>query len=261
MNLRDRTIRLVLLFCGLGSGLWATRLGTVINTEESIVDFVVNQIQDNLIAQRKMIAATEILGKFLNPRREYNESVFSYKSQSQVINNSPITTVIVNGGGACGYSSDLGVRVFERLGYSARFVQVLDARNQTRHVVMDARKGDVYAVIDPVFGHLHLDSLGNFASLKYLSGHWDKVKETLPPDTKIRLYSYEHSVQFSNWNRFGVFTNSIQKALEIAGFDVHEICLRVWFNRFRRTMPEILFGCSLMCFLAMLWFDSRIPKA
>lgn len=239
----------------------AVRLSSIINTEESIIDFIVHQIQeDPNCTTCEVISATKILASFLNPRREYNESVFSYGGQGQLINNSPITTVIVNGGGSCGYSSELGVRVFERLGYSARFVQILGARQQTRHVVMDAEKDGVYAVIDPIFGHIHLDSLGNFASLEYLSGHWDEVKVTLPRDTKIGQYSYEYGVQFTNWKRFGAFTDYIQKALELAGFDVYGISLRVWFNLLRRTMPEFLFGSSIMCFLATLWLDLRFYR-
>lgn len=261
MEVRIKLIKGASFIGGIVFLFLATRLSSIINTEESIVDFIVQQIQDDPNCTTcEMMSATEILGTFLNPRREYNEAVFSYGDQGQLINNSPITTVIVNGGGSCGYSSDLGVRVFERLGYSARFVQVLDARKQTRHVVMDARKGDVYAVIDPIFGHLHLDSLGNFASLEYLSGHWDNVKATLPQDTKIGLYSYEHGVQFTNWKRFGALTDGIQEAMEISGFDVYRISLRVWFNQLRRTMPNILFGSSIMCFLVMLWLDSRFSR-
>ena len=261
MELRLKFIKWALLAVGVVFLFLATRLDAIIDVEESIVDFIVDQIPDETdCIACEMVSAAEILGSFLNPRREYSESVFSYRKRSQVIQNSPITTVIVNGGGACGYSSDLGVRVFERLGYSARFVQILDSQNQTRHVVMDAEKDGVYAVIDPIFGHIYSDSLRDFASLEYLSQHWVQVKEALPQDSKINLYSYEHGVQFTNWKRFGVFSTSIQKVLGLAGFDAHGVCLRVWFNQLRRSMPTIVFGISILCFLVMILLDSRFSS-
>lgn len=261
MELRRKFINWALLAVGVVFLFLATRLDAIIDVEESIVDFIVDQIPDETDCTAcEMVSATEIIGSFLNPRREYNESVFTYGERSQEIQNSPITTVIVNGGGSCGYSSELGVRVFERLGYSARFVQVLDSQKQTRHVVMDAEKDGVYGVIDPIFGHLHLDSLGNFASLEYLSQHWAQVKETLPQDSKIGLYPYGYGIQFTNWKGVGVFSTSIQKVLTLAGFDVQGVCLRVWFNQLRRIMPKILFVLSMLSFSILILRDSRFSK-
>ena len=258
MNLRIRTLRLVLLFCGIGCGLWATRLATVVNTEEAIVDFVISQITEGHSSTSEEIqATTKIIGSFLNPRREYNESVHFYREGRQLIQNSPIITVIVNGGGSCGYSSELGVRVFERLGYSARLIQVIDEEQSTRHVVMDASKDGVHAVIDPIFGHVHLDNSGGFASIEFLIQHWEQVKEELPKNSKISLYTYEHGVRFTNWNRFGTFSDKIQSIVAFVGFDPNTISLRIWSNHFRRMLPKLLYCSTVIFLMLILWIEQR----
>ena len=256
--IRAKIIQVFLIGCAVFFGLLGMRLHTIIETEEAIVDFIVAQMDlDDLDDSEVVREATLTLGHFLSPRRVYSESVFDYRADVQTIHNSPITTVILNGGGACGFSSELGVRVFQRLGFRPRFVQVLNAQNKTSHVVMDACRGDTYAVIDPIFGHVHLNADGQFASLDDLQFSWQDIRQGLPDDTKISSYSYEYGVRFTNWNRLGWMAAPVKFMLKSIGMDTGKMSLRIWFNQIRRILPYVYFSLSGLSLILVMLFVGK----
>ena len=124
--------------------------------------------------------------------------------------------------------------------------------------VMDASKDGVHAVIDPIFGHVHLDNSGGFASIEFLIQHWEQVKEELPKNSKISLYTYEHGVRFTNWNRFGTFSDKIQSIVAFRWIRPKYDQLKDLVESFsKRMLPKLLYCSTVIFLMLILWIEQR----
>ncbi len=196
---------------------------------------------------------TRAISLFTEPRRAFSDSTgFDTKFQ-QTIARSPIITFIAYGGGACGFSSEVGARVFEKSGYETRFVQVQNQRGQTHHVVFDVRKGDFGpCVVDPIFGHIFLDEHGHGLSAEELKRNWPEVQPSLPDGNRLSEYSYEYGVQFTNWSRFGSLEAPIKARAELVccGFGIllTEKLVQSFHAGFPRFVLHVIVGAYLAGF-------------
>lgn len=238
-------------FLSLASGFVLTilcvRQLTIVALEDDAVGFIIANAGKGAGSElERCLQLTESIAQFSEPRREFADSN-GYVRGEPYLMQSPILASLAYGGGACGYASEIGVRAFEMAGFEPRFVQVLDSRGQTIHVVIDVLIDDSIAVIiDPIFGHLFLDSEGRPATAKHLGLRWESLKEHLP-DNKIRSYSYEHGIRYTNWEKNFV-TLAIHSCLQAVGRNPDEICLRMYFNGLRRWSPAFgLVISTLLC--------------
>ena len=237
--------------------IWSITASTLVLLEEEIVDYIILNAENNLDSQsdlNRVKSLSEAIARFSEPRREFADSN-GVRLPSRLLRWSPILSSLAYGGGACGYATEIGVRVMEKEGFEARFMQVLNANGRTVHVAMDVVL-DSYesVVVDPIYGHLFLDLDGRPMSSKMLQKKWDEVVVHLPQG-KIRTYSYEHGVQYTNWGRSGA-VKGLQGLLKLAHVDTYPISLRVHFNAFRRKLPFITGLISLLVLMTRAWKNS-----
>ena len=254
MTLKKYFLCSVFLLVGVGVFLNALRIQHTHQIENELVDFIIAQARLDGDATKDAVELTRAINLFTEPRRAFSDSTgFDAKFQ-QTIARSPIITFIAYGGGACGFSSEVGARVFEKYGYETRFVQVQNQRGQTHHVVFDVRKGDFGpCVVDPIFGHIFLDEHGHGLSAAELGRDWAEVQPSLPDGNRLSEYSYEYGVQFTNWSRFGSLEAPIKALLSLLVADLESFSLRSWYNRFMRVFPRLSFTLSL----ALIWLGSN----
>ena len=254
MNIKNYAFCLVFFLVGVAVFLNAFRIHSTHQIEDELVDFIIAQARLNGDAKKDAEELTRAIGLFTEPRRAFSDSTGFEKNSRQSIARSPIITFIAYGGGACGFSSEVGARVFEKSGFDTRFVQVQNQRERTHHVVFDVRKGDFGpCVVDPIFGHIFLDEQGHGLSAEELKRNWAEVQPSLPDGNRLSEYSYEYGVQFTNWSRFGSLEAPIKAMLSLFVADLESISLRSWYNRFMRVFP----GLSLTLSLARIWLGSK----
>lgn len=221
--------------------------------ESEVLDFIHYQLVHKESKDVDFVVSlASVLGKFLEPRRDYNEDTFSYSRFSNEVLNSPVLTVLMNGGGSCGYSAEVGVALCHKVGLDARFVQLLDSKGNTRHVVFDIRldSGEL-VVVDPIFGTAMVDSMGTPYTYDELRGDWDRIRLGLP-EGKIRDYSYEHGVQFTNWQKFGGLEPLFRRTVRFLGEDDDQISLRVHWNQMIGWLPVFFGGLALFFFVGSI---------
>lgn len=242
----------------LVSLVFSVRLWTVVHLEEAVADFIIDSCPGASSHQEEwqnVIAVVECLGNFTEPRRMYADSVGVTSTNSELAL-SPILTSLAYGGGACGYATEVGVQVFERLGYQARFVQVLDGNGRTNHVVMDVElNSGKKAVIDPIFGFVFQTEEGAPLQYDQLQEQWDAIVSGLP-DNKIRRYSYEAGVRFTNWDRNALMQVGYA-VLTRLNVSPDEMSLRVLYNRMRTKIPSFL-GIGSLVGLLMMSLQKRL---
>ena len=254
MNIKNYAFCSVFFLVGVAVFLNAFRIHSTHQIEDELVDFIIAQARLNGDAKKDAEELTRAIGLFTEPRRAFSDSTGFEKNSRQSIARSPIITFIAYGGGACGFSSEVGARVFEKSGFDTRFVQVQNQRERTHHVVFDVRKGDFGpCVVDPIFGHIFLDEQGHGLSAEELKRNWAEVQPSLPDVNRLSEYSYEYGVQFTNWSRFGSLEAPIKAMLSLFVADLESISLRSWYNRFMRVFP----GLSLTLSLALIWLGSK----
>ena len=254
MNIKNYAFCSVFFLVGVAVFLNAFRIHSTHQIEDELVDFIIAQARLNGDAKKDAEELTRAIGLFTEPRRAFSDSTGFEKNSRQSIARSPIITFIAYGGGACGFSSEVGARVFEKSGFDTRFVQVQNQRERTHHVVFDVRKGDFGpCVVDPIFGHIFLDEHGHGLSAEELKRNWAEVQPSLPDGNRLSEYSYEYGVQFTNWSRFGSLEAPIKAMLSLFVADLESISLRSWYNRFMRVFP----GLSFMLSLALIWLGSK----
>ena len=230
------------------------RIDLIHQIEDELVDFIIAQANLGGTAQNDAVELTRAIALFTEPRRAFSDNAGFAKESQNTIARSPIITFIAYGGGACGFSSEVGARVFEKSGFETRFVQVQNQRGQTHHVVFDVWKGDFGpCVVDPIFGHIFLDEHGRGLSAEELKRNWPEVQPSLPDGNRLSEYSYEYGVQFTNWSRFGSLEAPIKALLSVFVADLESFSLRSWYNRFMRVFPGLSFTLSL----ALIWLGSK----
>lgn len=233
---------------------FAIRWITIVRLEEDVIDFIRAQaIRDEQHDSRleEAIALVNAIGKFCVPRREFADQ-YVQRTTDLLLSESPIIASLAFGGGACGYATEIGVRVFEKEGFKTRFVQVLDSKENTRHVVMEINlQGQGQVIIDPIFGYIFLDDEGAPLSAFDLKETWSEARLLLP-DNKIRDYSYVHGVRYSNWGK-NAMTRAIYQVFDHSLWDVDAISLRIHYNRIRRIVPYMLIVLSLMIAVRTWW--------
>lgn len=237
------------------------RIDLIHQIEDELVDFIIAQANLGGTAQNDAVELTRAIALFTEPRRAFSDNAGFAKESQNTIARSPIITFIAYGGGACGFSSEVGARVFEKSGYHTRLVQVQNERERTQHVVFDVRKGDFGpCVVDPIFGHIFLDEHDHGLSAKELERNWPEVKLTLPDGNRMKEYSYEYGVQFTNWSRFGSIEAPIKSVLSVFIADVESVSLRSWYNRFMRLFPVLSFTLAFVLIWRGLMKWSKLLK-
>lgn len=162
----------------------------------------------------------------------------------------PVTYDLMTGSGACGSFSYVLGRILAELKIEIRFAQMNVNGVYGAHNVIEARSGDQWVVLDPIYDLYFVKSDGRLASFKEVSDNWSKYKETVPVDYN-QDYSYS-SVQYTNWNKIPVVMPAIKQVLNWTSGETYanEISLRSLFlSKFNILFKVTLFLYILFTFL------------
>lgn len=251
---------LFLFFASLVLFGFSIRVLTLIELEDEAAEFIIANAgiqmdgEDDLLRLQQL---TDAIGAFSEPRREFADKNGRIKGKTYFLQ-SPIIASLAYGGGACGYATELGVRVMELYGLHPRFVQVLNEKGFTHHVVMDVSLEDGRNImIDPIFGYLFVDSSGQPLDAARLCAEWPIIQGSLPQN-KIRTYSYENGIRYTNWEK-NMVTVTMRSCFRLVGINHDEICLRLYYNAIRRWSPVLGLIISILYILAFA-FKTNAPN-
>ena len=68
-------------------------------------------------------------------------------------------------------------------------------------------------VVDPLFGHDFKGPDGKLSDIRDVYKNWYTYYSKRVPPTYQELYNYQYGWSFTNWNKFGVVSRSLYKAL------------------------------------------------
>jgi hypothetical protein len=174
---------------------------------------------------------------------KYRLSVFGNKEiqsvKSDVIR--PVTFDLMTGSGACGSYSYVLSRLLNELGVETRFTQMKVGQNWGAHIVVEARNGNKWVVLDPSYNLMFSNGISGFASAKDLKGHWDFYKAQVPAEYDHR-YKYE-DVRYTNWDKYPVVLSGVKSFItlvkgktEAEEFSMRNLVLRKFNFLFRITL-------------------------
>ncbi len=120
---------------------------------------------------------------------------------------------LLTGRGCCGSASSILLRVLEINNYEVRFAQMKVGDTPGGHIVIEARKGGDWMVIDPLFNCYFKKPNGQFASFYDVQNNWTHYQKQLPSGYPNE-YRFE-DVRYTNWNKIPVVGTMIKKMLDL----------------------------------------------
>jgi hypothetical protein len=156
----------------------------------------------------------------------------------------PVTIDLMTGQGACGSASAILGRILKAYNYKVRFAQMITSSNKVGHIIIEVKKEENWIVLDPLFNVYFKDSLGNFASFKDVSLHWNYYKNQLPQSYPLE-YNYK-AVRYTNWQKIPYLGSFVKNCIGffIGDQAAQEISIR----------PYLLRSYKLAYWLCMLLF-------
>ena len=146
---------------------------------------------------------------------QYRLSVFGNKEiqsvKSDVIR--PVTFDLMTGSGACGSYSYVLSRLLNELGIETRFAQMKVGQNWGAHIIVEAKNGNKWVVLDPSYNLMFAKGSTGFASAKDLKANWDLYKSQVPAEYDSR-YQYE-DVRYTNWDKYPVVLSFVKGAISL----------------------------------------------
>ena len=174
---------------------------------------------------------------------QYRLSVFGNKQiqsvKSDVIR--PVTFDLMTGSGACGSYSYVLSRLLNELGIETRFTQMKVGNNWGGHIVVEAKNGYNWVVLDPSYNLMFAKGTGGFASAKDLKSNWDLYKSQVPAEYDHR-YKYE-DVRYTNWDKYPVVLSGVKSFISLVKgktaaeeFSMRNLVLRKFSFLFKVTL-------------------------
>jgi hypothetical protein len=124
----------------------------------------------------------------------------------------PVSYDLMTAQGACGsYSYVLG-RLLKNMNYTVRFVQMKSGSVYGAHNVIEAKMGNSWVVLDPLYDLYFTKPDGNMASFTDVQHNWDYYKQQLPAAYDM-TYRYE-GARYTNWSKIPVLMPAVKKVLD-----------------------------------------------
>jgi hypothetical protein len=125
----------------------------------------------------------------------------------------PLSYDLMTAQGACGsYSYVLG-RLLKNMNYTVRFVQMKSGDVYGAHNVIEAKMGNDWVVLDPLYDLYFTKPGGNLASFADVENNWNYYKSQLPAGYDL-TYDYE-GVRYTNWTKVPVIMPAVKGILNL----------------------------------------------
>ena len=110
---------------------------------------------------------------------------------------------LMYGAGSCGGYSKVLTRSLELTGYPVRIGQLKVQGKYGGHILMEvfSKEFNQWILVDPLFGVMVKDNLGNPLSYTEAEAQWEAIKNIFPLKYQI-AYRYQ-GIRYTNWDKYG----------------------------------------------------------
>ncbi len=124
----------------------------------------------------------------------------------------PVTIDLQTGQGACGSYATVLARLMDDLGLEARMAQMKVGEEYGGHILVEAKIGSDWVVVDPLYNLFLTRPDGKLASFNDVQQNWDFYKQQVPEEYDMS-YKYE-GVRYTNWDKVPVLMPAFKKLLD-----------------------------------------------
>ena len=185
------------------------------NYVESIYSDLVDQnIPVSLTREEEAISLLNLAHQLVMPRHRYfgDEEEINPGLRSTVFQSGG--TQLVDGRGACGSYTHVLALLLAQRGFDFRIVQMSCAVAPICHILLEARIGDRWTVLDGLYNLYFIRPDGKLASFSDVQNNWAYYRPQTP-DHYDELYRYD-GVQYTNWDKIPVVMPFIKTILDFA---------------------------------------------
>jgi hypothetical protein len=187
----------------------------------------------------------------------FKNSQFS-SFESSVIN--PATFDLMTTSGMCGSYSRVLARTLVSNDVTVRFAQMEVNGVFGGHIIIEAKVGRDWVVLDPMYDLYFKRPDGKMASFADVQNNWAYYRQQLPPNYNM-AYRYE-GVRYTNWNKIPIILPVVKQVLYlfIGKERTNDLSLRTYFLRPYHT----IFYITLLLFIPVFFYTiskfGRLPK-
>ena len=139
---------------------------------------------------------------------------------------------LMYGSGACGGYSMVLARTLQLMGYNVRIGQLKTITNgYGGHIIIEYWSDLLgkWVMVDPLFLYIPIDQKNVMAAASEVAAEWSTYSPSMPEE--LRNWFQFTDVRYTNWSKWGWFSNSIRSILEISigKKNTSEICMRMFF--------------------------------
>lgn len=111
----------------------------------------------------------------------------------------PITVDLMTAQGACGSHAYMLARLLQELGVDVRIPQMTVSGQSAGHIIVEARLGNDWVVLDPLSDAYFKKPDGQLAGFMDIRGNWEYYRKQVPVNYNM-AYRYE-GVRYTNWDK------------------------------------------------------------
>ncbi len=177
----------------------------------SLGDYVYDKLKDKPYTDRDVF----IESLHLTHKLEFSrQQIFSHNNidgfKAEFLR--PVSYDLMTAKGACGsYSYVLG-RLLKNMNYQVRFVQMKSGDVYGAHNIIEAKMGNDWVVLDPLYDLYFTTPSGKLAGFADVQQNWDYYKAQLPEGYNM-TYRYE-GARYTNWNKIPILMPAVKKILD-----------------------------------------------
>lgn len=231
-------------------------MGVFAAGEDRVYDTIASRaVADTMTAAEQVVALRRAAHDLVSARNQYLGTVQHSGVRGRWFGSADYS--LLKGGG-CGHYVAVLTRLLHRAGFEARIAQMLceDTSYGACHIVAEAKVGERWVVLDPLYDHAFRAPDGTLASYAEVSAHWDRYVAQVPPDYR-RMYNY-NDVRYTNWSKIPVLMPAARAVLGWVVEDAETISVRAHVLNVYRTYAYLLLGGELILLVGtVLWFRRR----
>ncbi len=159
-------------------------------------------------------------------------------------------------GGHCGTFVHVNAELLKRAEMPVRIAQMRCGEVPTCHIILEAKVGDRWILMDPQFNHTYYRPDGIRASIGDVVGNWDAFRSQRPENFP-RNFQFEE-VRYTNWNKIPVLLPLMQAGLRVINPErVEKISLRTYILNGHKTYAKAIFGLWIILLIFHIAYRRR----